>query len=659
MSFSRLSETGFDCGVAKEAMTPLGSSLRFFFSEFEMHAKNKHCPARACPKLLPAPCQLACPAGIDIPSYLALLAHGRYAEALEVIRQDNPFAWVCGLICPHPCEKACVRSHLDDPINIRYLKAFVSEWTTEQHGYPSTRVHDSNGHKVAVIGSGPAGLSAAYYLAMAGYAVTIFESLPMAGGLLMVGIPEYRLPRRIVQREIDAVRSMGVEIKTGVAVGKDIALDELRSQGFQAFFLAIGAHQGYKLNIPGEEEFPQIRDAIGFLKEVNLGNRKKPADKVVVVGGGNSAMDAARTCVRLGCDEVHVAYRRTREQMPANPQEVEEAVEEGVRFHFLAVPVKVGGKDGHPAYLECLRAELGKPDASGRRRPIPKEGSNFRIEAGAIIAAIGQQPDLGSFSDKIDFEITPRNLIVTEPFSTRTSLKDVFAGGDAVTGPATVVEAIAAGKQAALDINHYLTGSTEAAPIFRVHKRRRVPFLGIPASDKISIHRAPVPLVHPDRRRRSFEPVELGYSEETAQKEARRCLRCDVCIRCGACEAVCRDDMKVHALEFSRISSTERILSNYERPKELCIACGACAIACPTAAIEFVETPTKREVRLCGAILNQLEVDGCDRCGAPFVPRRYLDYVVGRGDTVMEKLMLPRLCPECSRQRGAQLFVRL
>jgi putative selenate reductase YgfK subunit len=647
-----------NCELSRRAVDFVLSGLRTFRPEYEMHAVNKNCPERECLKLLPAPCHLACPAGIDIPSYLALLAHGRYEEALEVIRQDNPFAWVCGLICPHPCEKACVRAHLDEPINIRYLKAFVAEWTTRHKAYPTPAPAPSKGRKVAVIGSGPAGLAAAHYLALDGYAVTIFEALPVAGGLLAVGIPEYRLPREIVQKEIDAILSMGVEVRTSVRVGSDVTLDQLRKEGYEAFFFGIGAHRGYQLKIEGEDHFPQVYDAISFLKQVSLGNREKPAEKVVVVGGGNSAMDAARTCIRLGCKEVHVAYRRSCEQMPANPREVEEAAEEGVQFHFLAVAIAVRGENGRVTHMECLKAELGKPDASGRRRPIPVEGSNFLIETGAIIAAIGQQPDFDAFSGKVPVEVTPRNLILTRPFTTQTSEKDIFAGGDAVTGPATVVEAIAAGKQAAMDIDRYLSRSSEPALPFRVHKRRKVPFAAVDAAEKISSRRVPMDLLEVEERKTNFDLVEVGYSEELAQKEARRCLRCDVCIRCGACERVCRDGMKVEALKFSPISTTERILTDYAHAKEACIACGACAIACPTGAIDFIETPEKREVRLCGTLLNQLELTKCHACGEPFVPPRYLEYVTQRSDGVMGKRVLRRLCPKCARASRAAQFVR-
>jgi putative selenate reductase YgfK subunit len=638
-------------------VNPLLTSLHYFPEEYLHHIDNHYCDAHVCPKLISAPCHLACPAGIDIPSFLALIAQGNHQEAWEVMREDNPLPWVCGLVCPHPCERACVRAQLDQPINIRYLKAFAAEWVADQSKFQPPPAAPPSGHKVAVVGGGPAGLSCAYFLALKGHQVTVFEGHSEPGGLLLEAIPDYRLPREVVAKEVDMIKSLGVEIKTGVTVGRDVTLEELRAQGYEAFFLGIGAHLGYRLKIEGETDYPQVYDVISFLRDIYIGVKQKPADQVVIIGGGNAAMDAARTCLRLGCAEVHVSYRRTRAEMPAHPEEIEQALEEGVQIHYLTVPIKIGGS-GQVEYLECLQAELGRPDASGRRRPIPIPESNFKIKAGAVITAIGQQPDFCPFPAP-PIQTTPWCTIVTEGGSTRTSAKDIFAGGDAVTGPATVVEAIAAGKQAAVEIDHHLSGKPGPAPMVRFQKRRRVPFLRVPAAEKIANQRHPVPMLAADQRRHTFEPIELSYTEAEARAEAGRCLRCDVCIRCSTCEQVCRDQMNVFALKFSQITTTERVLTDYPRVQEHCIACGACALACPTQAIDFEEGPGYREVRLCGTVLNHLDAPRCQACGESFPPPRYLSYVSGRSDIPRGKQVLRRLCPKCAREQRAAKMVNI
>jgi NADH-quinone oxidoreductase subunit F len=645
------------CNLSRQAVNPVLTSLHYFPEEYRLHLRNKHCPAKVCPKLLPAPCHQACPTGIDIPSFMGLIGQGRFQEAWEVMREDNPFPWVCGLVCPHPCERACVRGNLDEPLNIRYLKAFAAEWVSKHGSFTPPTPAPANGHKVAVIGSGPGGLTCAHYLALKGYRVTVFESLPEPGGLLRAAIPDYRLAREVVDHEIGLIKALGVEFRTNLTVGRDLTLDDLRAQGYKAFFLGIGAHQGYKLKIEGEADFPQVYDVIHFLRHIYLEKKEKPADQVVIIGGGNAAMDAARTCLRLGCQEVHVSYRRTRAEMPAHPEEVEQALEEGVQIHFLTIPIKIGGANGRVEYVECLQAELGRPDASGRRRPIPVPDSNYRIEAGAVITAIGQQPDLCPFPEP-PVQTTPWCTIVTLSPSTHTTSQDIFAGGDAVTGPATVVEAIAAGKQAAAEIDFFIQGKVNPSPVLRPQKRRKVPFQVIPAPEKLANHRNPVPMLDLELRKTTFIPVELGFSDAQAVKEAQRCLRCDICIRCSACERACHQ-MRVHALKFSQITTTERVLTDYPLAREKCIACGACAIVCPTQAIDYQEGEGFREVRLCGTVLNRLETNKCPGCGETLPPARYLQYVTERSDAAMGKQVLRRFCPRCAREKRAARFVKL
>ncbi len=359
-----------------------------------------------------APCQLNCPAGIDVPSYIALIGLGRYDEAIEIIRQDNPFPWVCGLVCTNPCESWCQRRYLDKAICIKDLKGLAARMVMDKgRGYTIPKPKNRYSEKVAVIGSGPAGMTAAYFLAWEGYPVTVFEAMPEPGGLMIAGIPEFRLPRHVVRREIEAIKEMGVEVVVNTTVGKEISLDDLRKDGYKAFFLGIGAWEGHKLGIEGEDQYPQVLSALDFLRDVSLGRKIKPANSVAIVGGGNAAIDAARTCIRLGSQSVSIVYRRTRSEMPAHFEEIIQMAEEGIHVHQLTVPVKIIGSHGKIDFLECVMASLGEPDESGRRRPIPVPDSNYKMPVGAVIAAIGQKPAVRNFSGIGELELTKRQTI--------------------------------------------------------------------------------------------------------------------------------------------------------------------------------------------------------------------------------------------------------
>ncbi|UCD84841.1 MAG: NADH-quinone oxidoreductase subunit NuoF, partial [Deltaproteobacteria bacterium] len=456
------------CGLGQTAPNPVLTTIRYFRDEYEAHIKEKWCPTSVCKRLVPCDCQHACPVGLDVPSYVALIAHGRFQEALDLIREDNPFPGICGRVCTHPCEGRCKRGEDDDPVSIRFLKRFLADWELAHPGKKPTATEKTREEQVAIIGSGPAGLTAAHDLALRGYKTTVFEALPVAGGMLTVGIPEYRLPQEIIRAEIEAIEALGVDIKLNTTIGKDLTLDELREHGYKAIFIATGAYKGLKLGIPGEDEYTGVLDCISFLKQVNLGDRKKPGDKVIIIGGGNAAVDSARTALRLGSKEVNIVYRRSRQEMPAHESEIQATEEEGVKINYLAAPVKILGKDGKVTGMECIKMELGEPDASGRRRPIPIEGSEFTIDADAVIPAISQEPDL-SFLPLDKIKVTKWNLLVVNEQTLETTLPGVFAGGDVVSGPAAVIDAIAAGQRAAVSIDNYLRGEKE----YRGYKRPR------------------------------------------------------------------------------------------------------------------------------------------------------------------------------------------
>lgn len=597
---------------------------------FRSHAEDHNCVASVCDHLTPAPCQMACPAGIDVPTYLSLIALGHDDEAIEVIRRDNPLPWVCGLVCTRPCEIMCVRARVDTPVSIKFLKAFAAERAMSWGRYHNPQPAPATGRKVCVVGAGPGGLSAAYYLALQGHTVRVIEALPRAGGMILVGIPRYRLPSDIIDREVAKIEDLGVEFIFNCCFGKDVNLASLRAEGFEAFFFAIGAHAAFSLGIEGEDAFPQVHGAVDFLRRVALGERRCPGKNVIVIGGGNVAIDAARTCIRLGSEQVTIAYRRTREEMPADHEEVEHAEEEGVHFELLTVPMGISGEEGRVRALHCLKAKLVTLPGSNRQSPKPIEGSDYYIPADAIISAIGQRIEQNWFNDMPELEWTHRDTIRVSTITMETSIPGVFAAGDAVTGPATVIEAIGGGKRAAFAMNRYLSGipqpSLPPVPV----RQQRVSWIEIPAFTKMGLKRPEMPLLGIDRRRTTFQQVELGYSENQTREEARRCLRCDICRRCGKCVTVCKEKMGVDALSLGYLSFDHPHESDFRRTEQRCISCGACAANCPTGAMRIEDRHPERILSLCGTILNRQPLVYCSDCGATIGTERYLDFVRGR-----------------------------
>jgi putative selenate reductase YgfK subunit len=636
-----------DCLQAGQRMLDL---LRQHKEVFTSHIETCICPTGDCVKLAPAPCQIACPAGIDVPSYVTLIGMGRDAEAVRLIREDNPFPWVCGLVCTNPCELMCVRGRMDESVSIKYLKGFASERAMSEGTYHNPAKAAENGHKVCIIGAGPAGLTAAYFLALKGYRVTVVEALPVAGGMMMVGIPRYRLPREVIDREVQMITNLGVEIRLNTRLGVDVTIEQLREEGFEAFLLTIGAHGSFKLLVPGEDRYPQVINAVDLLRRVALGDHRSPGKKVAVIGGGNVAIDAARSCIRLGCEEVTLVYRRTRSEMPAHAEEIHQAEEEGVNFCFLTIPKEVRGADGALTGLLCLRAELGQPDERGRRRPVAVEGSDHLLVVDAIIPAIGQVVETDALTPLKELKWSKRETIMANNITMETPIPGVFAAGDAVSGPATVVEAIGGGKRAAEAIDRYLQDIPQPQMPPVPVRRRRLECIEVPAPTKMILKRPFMPVLNTDRRRITFQQVELGYPENAVREEARRCLRCDICRRCGRCVEICRNQMGVNALQLGYLNFDHPTESDLRVTAERCIACGACAANCPNEAMVIQDQEGERLLSLCGTTLNRLRLEYCEQCGAVVGPARYHDYISQRLSSSSELLKGHALCIACARR---------
>jgi indolepyruvate ferredoxin oxidoreductase alpha subunit len=509
----------------------------------------------------PPACQATCPLHIDIRGYIGLIKEGKFDESMALIKEVLPFPGIIGRICTRPCEEKCIRVNIEEAIAINALKRAAVDYGSVAEDYS---IASEKNKKVAIIGGGPAGIMAAYDLRKSGYKVTIYEALSKLGGMMAVGIPEFRLPRDILENEIDIINKLGVEVKLNTQVGRDVALPALHKE-YDAVFVAVGAHQNRRLGVENEEA-EGIINGTEFLYRVNTGENVPVGEKVVIVGAGNVAVDCARTCVRLGFKEVNVVYRRSRNEMPAIAEEVVEAEKEGVKLHMLAGPNRVIADSNKVTGMEFIRMKLGEPDESGRRRPEPIAGSEFVMDTSLIISAIGEQPDLQLISGELAKTVAD-GLIAADPVTLQTGIRGIFAGGDAVSGPATVIQAMAAGKKAAISIDRYLKGEPldtgrEGEDVYE--SKLTVDTFGVGYASRLDM-----PILPVDKRKGNFREVELGLSREDAIKEAERCLSCDcrLCINLLGCPAIITEGSNIV------IDSTQ------------CPGCGVCAEVCPHDAI--------------------------------------------------------------------------
>lgn len=519
------------CGLGRTAPNPVLSTLRYFRHEYEAHILKKRCPAAVCDAIIHCACSYECPVSTDIPALIALAAKKQLREAFELMRDTNPFPLTCAYVCHHPCENRCRAGEVKESISIKNLKRYVADQMLAQGLPPGPRrAKPSREEKVAVIGSGPAGLAAAYDLVNNGYGVTVYEASPFVGGMVAAAIPRYRLPTRILEADIAQIQRAGVEIVTATRIGSDLSIEDLQKAGVKAVLVATGAHRNTPLSIEGEDAIGVV-DGLDMLKAVNAGEAVSIGSTVAVIGGGNAAIDAARTALRLGAKSVTIVYRRTRVEMPAIPTEVEAGREEGIRLRLLAAPLRILTDGGKVVGLECIRTELGGFYADGRRRPVPVKGSEFTIEVDTVIPAIGQTADVDFLKKDLGLEVTERGTVVADPDTLVTTRAGVFAAGDVVMGPATISDAIGQGKRAAFFIDKYLRGES-LVPVYDVAKPgKHVPPLELTDEEieqLAELGRPEMPLASVAERIRGFELVELGLSAESAMKEASRCLRCDL-----------------------------------------------------------------------------------------------------------------------------------
>jgi len=503
-----------------------------------------------------SPCQLACPIDTKVKSYLGLIAAGEFDRAVAVVKRDNPFPGICGRVCIHPCENECERVKIDQPLAICSLKRFLADHEFNNSRITAGPVLEKKKEKVAIVGAGPAGLTAANDLARLGYQVTVFEALPESGGLLLHGIPAFRLPKEIVRFETAGIKELGVRIKTKVRIGQDIPLKKLKKD-YHAVLLSIGAHKSLLPGIPGARNLKGMVDLIAFVKKINKGRKIKTGESFVVIGGDRVALDTARAALRAGYDQSTVIFSRSRNEMPAQDAYIDDALEEGVKIYYRTQPVQVLGEKGKVVGLECVKTEMDRPDRLGRRIPIPIEDSNFNIKTDTVTSSMNREPDMEGLGSKKAIKTSLLNTLIVNPDTLYTGQKGLFAAGDCVTGPKTTIEAIAAGRRAARSIDRYIKGETlqgesdvEKVVEYEVVLDQR------DREERQDISRLPL------SERHTFKEVELGFNQKRAMEEAKRCLRCGPCNECNLCVTECIKRLAVLTAPGDKEGTLVRIQHN-------------------------------------------------------------------------------------------------
>jgi len=635
------------------AAWPLGSTLRHYRAQWQAHIRSEPAPAcseNICLERRAAPCHSTCPANIDIPSFMAHIGHSDYRAAIAVITRDNPMPLTCGLVCPAPCEAACVRGGHDAPVFIRPMKAKAAEHCLAHGGYPRPELAPPSGKKVGIVGSGPAGLACAYYLRILGHAAEIFDSQEKAGGMLRYGIPAYRLPPELLDKELEQITALGIPIHTGAKVD---SLDTFR-QGYDAVFLALGTQMSRFIPVEGVHQ-PVVQGGIDFLRAVRSGQEVQVGPRVVVIGGGNVAIDVALTALRQGAKQVDMVCLEKRREMPASPHEIETAVAEGVRLHPGWGPVAIH-EDGEAVFHHCDSVF----DESHRFNPKFDANRPMSLEGDQVILAVGQGTDLTSIEGS-GLEVT-RGFIVTDPRTLMTREAGVFAGGDVAYGPRTAVEAIRSGKIAAHSIDAWLRGVPLDAAVTKPQRRAEVIPLRVAARDRTDHHRAEMPEKDVEERlgEGNYVKIEQGLTDRMAWGEASRCLRCDVCIGCGLCQLAC-SEMGIEALRMAESTTGgggRLAYFDFTRPADLCIGCGACAQVCPTGAIHIDDSEQRRRTVITGTVVCEQPLLHCSRCGAATQTPAHREFVRQRLQAPFAGHLDRELCPGCARQLGDRPWAR-